>query len=100
MLVRGYLPWRFMTGHDPGPRFDPYGRRRVFVAIADDLTAKIQNGYYPPYGRLPSINDLVHEYGAARDTVRKAIHELADRGYVEIVPGKGVYVARPEERRT
>ena len=68
------------------------------MAIADDLTAKIQNGYYAPDGRLPSINDLVHEYGAARETVRKAIHELARLGYVEIVPGKGVFVTRPDER--
>ena len=68
------------------------------MAIADDLTQKIQTGYYPPDGRLPSVADLVHEYGAARETVRKAIHELADRGWVEIVPGKGVYVTRPEER--
>ena len=69
------------------------------MAIADDLTAKIQDGTYPPDGRLPSINDLVHEYGAARETVRKAIHQLAEQGWVEIVPGKGVYVSRPEERR-
>lgn len=69
------------------------------MAIADDLTAKIQDGTYPPNGRLPSINDLVHEYGAARETVRKAIRELAERGYVDVVPGKGVFVTRPEERR-
>jgi DNA-binding GntR family transcriptional regulator len=68
------------------------------MAIADDLTAKIQNGTYPPDSRLPSIADLVHEYGAARETVRHAIHELADRGIVEVVPGKGVYVL-PESGR-
>jgi DNA-binding GntR family transcriptional regulator len=89
-----------MTGDDTAPRFDPGGRTRVYVAIADDLTAKIQDGTYPPDGRLPSVNDLVHEYGAARETVRKAIHELAERGYVEVVPGKGVFVTRPEERQT
>lgn len=88
-----------MTGDDASPRYDPAGRARVFVAIADDLTAKIQNGYYPPDGRLPSINDLIHEYGAARETVRKAIHHLAEQGWVEIVPGKGVFATRPEERR-
>jgi len=68
------------------------------VAIADDLTAKIQSGYYAPDSRLPSVADLVHEYGAARETVRKALHELADRGYVEVVPGKGVFVTQPHER--
>ena len=88
-----------MTGHDERPRYDPRGRQRVFMAIADDLTEKIQNGHYPADSRLPSINDLVHEYGAARETVRKAVHQLAERGYVEIVAGKGVYVTRPEERQ-
>ena len=81
-----------MTGHDEGPRFDPLGRTRVYMAIADDLTEKIENGTYPPDGRIPSVADLVHEYGAARETVRKAVRELADRGYVEIIPGKGIYV--------
>jgi DNA-binding GntR family transcriptional regulator len=99
MLVRGYLPWHSMSDDDTRPRYDPGGRKRVFVAIADDLTAKIQNGTYPADGRLPSVNDLVHEYGAARETVRKAIHELAERGWVEIVPGKGVFVTQPHERR-
>jgi DNA-binding GntR family transcriptional regulator len=69
------------------------------MAIADDLTEKIRSGYYPPDGRLPSITDLVHEYGAARETVRKAIHELAALGWVEVVPGKGVYATGPGERR-
>jgi GntR family transcriptional regulator len=87
-----------MTSDDTGPRYDPAARQRVFMAIADDLTAKIQNGHYPADGRLPSINDLIHEYGAARETVRKAIAELAARGLVEVVPGKGVYVTQPQER--
>lgn len=88
-----------MTGHDEGPRYDPHGRTRVYMAIADDLTAKIENGTYPPDSRLPSVADLVFEYGAARETVRKAIHALAEQGWVEIVPGKGTYVTSPEERR-
>jgi len=66
------------------------------MAIADDLTQKIENGTYPPDGRLPSIADLVHEYGAARETVRKAIRHLADMGYVEVIPGKGIFANPPE----
>ena len=30
--------------------------------------------------------------------MRKAVRQLADQGYVEVVPGKGVFVTRPEER--
>jgi DNA-binding GntR family transcriptional regulator len=82
-----------MTERDEGPRYNPAGIRLVYVAIADDLAAKISDGTFPPEGRLPSINDLVHEYGAARETVRKAIAQLRERGLVVVVPGKGVYAA-------
>jgi DNA-binding GntR family transcriptional regulator len=80
------------------PTFDPRGRERVFMAIADELRARIEDGTYPPDGRLPSIADLIHEYGAARETVRKAVRLLAEQGLVEVVPGKGAFVTRPEER--
>ncbi len=87
-----------MTYPEDGPRFDPKGRARVFMAIADELAAKIEDGTYPPEGRLPSIADLVHEYGAARETVRKAVRELAERGLIEVVPGKGAFILPPDER--
>ena len=87
-----------MTGPEDGPRFDPHGRAVVWREIAAELAAKISDGTYPPESRMPSIADLVHIYGAARETVRKAVRSLADRGLVEIIAGKGVYVTRPEER--
>lgn len=88
-----------MPEREDGPRFDPAGSRLVYVAIADDLTEKIQSGYYAPDARLPSITDLVHEYGAARETVRKAVRELAGRGLVHVVPGKGIFVTGLEGQR-
>jgi len=81
-----------------GPRFDPAGRGRVFMLIADEIAAKIADGTYPPDSRLPSVADLVHEYGAARQTVRHAVDTLRKRGLIETVPGKGSFVTRPEER--
>ena len=70
------------------------------MAIADELRSRIEDGTYPPDGRLPSIADLIHEYGSARETVRKAVHKLADEGYVDIVPGKGAFVIPESERTT
>ena len=80
-----------MTERD-GPRFDPRGRNLVYVEIAEDLAAKIADGTYPADGRLPSVADLVYEYGAARETVRKAFRVLAERGLITVVPGKGAFV--------
>lgn len=76
-----------------GPRFDPRGFRLVYMQIADDIAAKIADGTLPPESRLPSMTDLAAEYGAARMTVRRAIRELAERGLVTIVRGKGTFVS-------
>jgi len=65
------------------------------MLIADDIAAKIQDGTYPRDGRIPSVADLVHEYGAARGTVRKAIGILVEMGLVEVVPGKGAFSLGP-----
>jgi DNA-binding GntR family transcriptional regulator len=40
----------------------------------------------------------VRQYGAARETVRRAIALLREQGWVFTVPHRGSYVA-PEERR-
>jgi GntR family transcriptional regulator len=88
-----------MTGDDAIPRrYDPKGRARVWQAIAGDLAAKIDDGTYPPNGRIPSLDDLMHEYGAARETIRKAVAHLAERQYVDVVPGKGTFSTEPAER--
>lgn len=74
------------------PRFDPHGRRLVYMQIADDIAAKITSGEYQPEQRLPNLSDLSEDYGAARMTIRRAVRELRERGLVEVVPGKGTFV--------
>jgi GntR family transcriptional regulator len=87
-----------MPERDHGPRFDPRGRRLVFMQIADVLAARIEDGTYPPDGRLPAEPELVQEFGAARESVRRAIKELRERGLIETVAGKGSYVLPESER--
>lgn len=87
-----------MNDHE-GPRFPPRGRRLVYVQIADELSKRIEDGTYPPEGRLPAELDLVAEFGASRESVRRAMDELRKRGLIETVKGKGSYVL-PEDERT
>lgn len=87
-----------MTGHE-GPRFPPRGRKLVYVSIADELARRIEDGIYPAEGRLPAELDLVAEFGASRESVRRAVQELRDRGLIETVKGKGSYVLPESERR-
>lgn len=81
------------------PRFDPRGRKLVFMQIADVLAERIEDGTYPPDGRLPAEPELVAEFGAARESVRRAIRELRERGLIETVAGKGSYVLPENERK-
>lgn len=45
--------------------------------------------------KLPSERELVAAYGVSRITVRQAIKELENLGYLQTRPGKGIYVTAP-----
>ena len=70
----------------------------VYVAIADVLAGRIDDGTYPPEARLPAELDLVAEFGASRESVRRAVDELRKRGLVETVKGKGTFILPAAER--
>ena len=65
-----------------------------YVQLANLLRRRMDDGTYPPGGRIPSEVTLVQETGFARDTVRKAIALLVDEGRLYIVRGLGTFVTR------
>lgn len=97
MNIRRLLWSTFMTRPDE-PWFAPHGRKLVYMGVADVLAERIGNGIYPPEGRLPSEMDLVAEFGCSRESVRRAVEELRNRGLIETVKGKGSYILPPGER--
>jgi len=60
--------------------------------VAAILRERIISGKYRPGQRLPSINDLVGEFGVARTTAGKALRLLVDEGVAELSQGMGFYV--------
>jgi DNA-binding GntR family transcriptional regulator len=60
--------------------------------IAAVLRGRIESGQYEPGQRLPSINDLMGEYGVAHLTANKALRLLVAEGVAELSPGMGFYV--------
>ncbi|GAA2689620.1 GntR family transcriptional regulator [Streptomyces lunalinharesii] len=73
----------------PGPD------RPLYVRIAMSLKGRILAGHYRPGQRLPSEDDLAAAMAASRSTVRQALSELRDAGYVVSRRGSGSYVADP-----
>lgn len=60
------------------------------------LIDKIDNEEFEPNVPIPSERELMELYQLSRITVRKAIEELVNEGYLYKVQGKGTYVKTDE----
>lgn len=64
----------------------------TYQRIVDDIRTRIESGDLQPGDKLPSSRELQEQYDTSHMTVRTAITILRDRGLVESVSGKGVFV--------
>jgi GntR family transcriptional regulator len=78
---------------------DPLDAMPVYRQIAAIIRDRIISGEIPARRAIPSEKQMMGEYGAARETVRKAVRVLRDEGLVEIVQGRGAYVVPEDQRR-
>lgn len=76
-----------------GARAAGWGAYRM---LADALRARIASGEFPPGSMLPGESALCDEYNMARNTVRRALDQVADDGLILTIPGRGRQV-RAEE---
>ena len=71
-----------------------------YLQVADLLRQRIARGTWPEGHRLPSLEELVAEFGVARVTVRQAVELLARDGLVSPQQGRGTFVTgRPPNER-
>ena len=61
-------------------------------SLAAYLEEQILAGAMPAGSKLPSERELTERFGVSRPIVREALRMLAERGLVEIRPGRGSYV--------
>lgn len=64
--------------------------------IYEELVRQIETGQLADGDRVPSETELMATYSASRGTVRRAVELLQERGYVQKMHGKGVFVLRPK----
>lgn len=62
--------------------------------LAETLAIQIEEGTLKPGEWLPSRKTLATNHGVVISTVRAALGILADRGLVELVPGRGAIVTK------
>lgn len=63
-----------------------------YQQLKDMLVSQIQSR--EPGDRMPSIRQLIDQSGLAHQTVVKAMAELQQEGYIDLVQGRGAFVAR------
>ncbi len=63
------------------------------------IAERIRSGEYKAGERIPSLLDLVDEFGIANATGQKVMRALRADGLIRTEPGMGSFVTTPEERQ-
>ena len=67
-----------------------------YAGVREALRHQIHLGVYPSGAKLPSETDLIEMHRASRNTVIRALHDLAQEGVIIRRMGSGSFVADPE----
>lgn len=66
----------------------------LYQQIYEDIRSSIEMGTYKPGDRIPSEQELCAEFGASRITVRRAVEELCNNGFLVKRQGIGTFVSK------
>ena len=78
---------------------ESHGQDYYYSKIVDDLNLKIGLGEYSIGMYLPYEKQLAGQYGVSLSTVRKALSELEQRGFVKTLNGRGTVVIEPDDTK-
>ena len=65
---------------------------KLYENLANELTQRIQNGYFQPGDKLPSIRQMSQQHTVSISTVQEAYALLEENQMVEVRPKSGYYV--------
>lgn len=68
-----------------GPAPDRQGLMVSHIDVKEALRTRITDGRWAAGSKLPPERGLAEEFGASRNTIRKAIKALADDAYISVV---------------
>lgn len=71
----------------------------LYQQVIDIIKNEINSGSYKAGARIPNEFELAESYKVGRVTVRRAIEELVQQGYLTKRQGKGTFVNAPKLKR-
>src|SRR5689334_1675627 len=76
------------------------GRRgNLTDAVIGELQSRIDGAVYAPGQKLPTEQELCHEFGVSRTVVREAVASLRLGGRLNSRQGLGVFVAEQDPKK-
>ena len=80
-------------------RVDPRASTPVYLQVVEGVREQVARGLLVPGDRLPSVRELAAEMELNHNTVAKAYLELERERVIEVVRGRGTFVADPRPPR-
>ena len=74
------------------------GAKYGYVTVKNKLLADIGNGVYKVGDKLPTEREMCEMFQVSRITVRQALAELQNDGWVQRTQGRGTFV-QPRDRK-
>lgn len=71
----------------------------LYQQLKEELKQAIQNGIYPYGQKIPTEPELSEYYNVSRITVRRAVQELCEEGFLIKKQGKGTFVRHAKVSR-
>lgn len=75
-----------------------YSNVPLYSQLKHLIIEKIESGEYAEETKIPSEQELCDQYDISRPTVRQAISELTNNGYLYKEKGKGTFVAKAKTK--
>lgn len=69
--------------------------RKLYLQLVEILKDAIDRGELSVGSQLPTEDQLCTRQGVSKAVVRSALQELAQKGYIRRVPGKGTFIEKP-----
>ncbi|WP_078391064.1 GntR family transcriptional regulator [Shouchella patagoniensis] len=76
----------------------PQKDQSLHAQVKDEIIKRIESGEYPVQSQLPTEAEFCEKFNVSRTTVRQALQQLSQEGFVYRRQGRGTFVAEPKIR--
>lgn len=74
--------------------------RAKYKVVSDTLEKEIKEGIYDKNNKIPTEGELIKRFDVSRNTIRKAIESLVQKGCVYQIQGSGIFVRESVDTNT